>query len=59
LMAAALGAVFIWFAWKALAAPDPGMKNAKALFAYSILYLFAIFALLLGDSIAQRAFSPA
>jgi protoheme IX farnesyltransferase len=56
LVSAALGAGFVWYAWKALAAPDTGMKNAKALFAYSIIYLFAIFAVLLGDSIAARAF---
>jgi protoheme IX farnesyltransferase len=31
------------------------MRNAKALFAFSIIYLFAIFAVLLADSIAQRA----
>ena len=55
LVAAALGACFVWYAWKALTTPDPGMKNAKTLFAYSIVYLFAIFAVLLGDSIAQRA----
>ena len=57
LASAALGAGFVWYAWKALAAPDMGMRNAKALFAYSIVYLFAIFAVLLGDSIAARALS--
>ena len=57
LASAALGAGFVWYAWKALAAPDAGMRNAKALFAYSIVYLFVIFAVLLGDSIAARALS--
>jgi heme o synthase len=57
LASAALGAGFVWYAWKALATPDPGMRNAKALFAYSIVYLFGIFAVLLGDSIAARALS--
>ncbi|RUU11781.1 protoheme IX farnesyltransferase, partial [Mesorhizobium sp. M6A.T.Ca.TU.002.02.2.1] len=31
------------------------MKRAKALFAYSIFYLFAIFAVLLADTIVLRA----
>ncbi|NGO49946.1 heme o synthase [Allomesorhizobium camelthorni] len=57
LASATLGAGFVWYAWKALAAPDAGMRNAKALFDYSIVYLFAIFAVLLGDSIAARALS--
>ena len=34
------------------------MKPAKLLFAYSIAYLFAIFAVLLADTIATRALSP-
>jgi len=33
-------------------------KPAKLLFAYSIAYLFAIFAVLLADTIATRALSP-
>jgi protoheme IX farnesyltransferase len=32
------------------------MKSAKALFAFSIFYLFAIFAMLLADTIAKRVF---
>jgi protoheme IX farnesyltransferase len=51
----AFGAGFVWHAWKALAGADAKMATAKALFAYSIVYLFAIFAMLLADSIAQRA----
>ena len=31
------------------------MKPAKALFAYSLLYLFAIFAAYLADSVVERA----
>jgi protoheme IX farnesyltransferase len=54
-----LGAGFVWYSWKALASSDTAMKNAKALFAYSIVYLFAIFAVLLGDSIVQRALAAA
>ncbi|MBA1139434.1 heme o synthase [Mesorhizobium neociceri] len=59
LVSAALGAGFIWHAWKALVIPDKEMKPAKALFAYSIFYLFAIFAVLLADTIAMRAFMSA
>jgi protoheme IX farnesyltransferase len=54
IVAAALGLGFIWHAWKVLAAPDKEMKPAKALFAFSIAYLFAIFAALLCDSIVAR-----
>lgn len=56
---AALGAGFIWHAWKVLVVPDKEMKPAKALFAFSIFYLFAIFAILLADTIATRAFMSA
>jgi heme o synthase len=55
IVSAALGAGFIWQAWKVLAIPDKEMRPAKALFAYSILYLFAIFAMLLADTITMRA----
>ena len=34
---------------------DRVMKPAKALFAYSLLYLFAIFAAYLADSVVERA----
>lgn len=52
---AALGAGFIWHSWKVLAASETELKPAKTLFAYSIFYLFAIFAALLADTIAMRA----
>ncbi len=57
IVAAGLGAGFIWYAWKVLKMPDGdrAMKPAKALFAYSLLYLFAIFAAYLADAVAQRA----
>jgi len=55
IIAAALGVGFIWHAWKVLTAPGKEMKPAKALFAFSILYLFAIFASLLADTIVARA----
>jgi protoheme IX farnesyltransferase len=51
-----LGAGFVWYAWKVLTMPsaDKTMKPAKALFAYSLLYLFGIFAVYLGDSAVER-----
>ncbi|RWO07953.1 MAG: protoheme IX farnesyltransferase [Mesorhizobium sp.] len=58
IVSAALGAGFIWHAWKLLVdkrwAEGREMKRAKALFAYSILYLFTIFAVLLADTVAMR-----
>lgn len=55
LVAIALGVGFVWHGWKLLVAGDQGMKSAKALFSFSILYLFAIFATLLVDTIVARA----
>lgn len=57
LAAALLGAGFVWYSWKVLLMPDGdrAMKPAKALFGYSLLYLFAIFAAYLADSVVQRA----
>ena len=56
LFAAALGLVFVWHAWKVLRMPgaDRAMRPAKVLFAYSVFYLFAIFAALLADGIVGR-----
>jgi heme o synthase len=59
IVSAALGAGFIWHAWKLLGSPSGDKSSAKALFAYSILYLFAIFAVLLVDTLVTRATSPA
>ncbi|MCV3210602.1 heme o synthase [Mesorhizobium sp. YC-39] len=55
-VAALLGAGFIWYAWKVLrmAEDDKVMKPAKALFGYSLLYLFAIFAVYLADCVVGR-----
>ncbi|TIS88295.1 heme o synthase [Mesorhizobium sp.] len=52
-----LGTGFVWYAWKVLrmADDDRAMKPAKALFGYSLLYLFAIFAAYLGDCVVGRA----
>ncbi len=56
LFAAALGLAFVWYAWKVLRMPeaDRAMRPAKLLFAYSVFYLFAIFAALLADGIVGR-----
>ncbi|MBZ9662114.1 heme o synthase [Mesorhizobium sp. ESP-6-4] len=56
-VSAALGAGFVWYAWKVLAMADDdrAMKPAKALFGYSLLYLFAIFAAYLVDCVIGRA----
>jgi len=56
-VAAVLGAGFVWYAWKVLgmADDDRAMKPAKALFGYSLLYLFAIFAVYLADCVVGRA----
>jgi protoheme IX farnesyltransferase len=55
-----LGAGFLWYAWKVLVMPsaDTGMKPAKALFGYSLLYLFGIFAALLADVVLSRIVWP-
>ncbi|TGQ35718.1 heme o synthase [Mesorhizobium sp. M00.F.Ca.ET.216.01.1.1] len=52
-----LGTGFVWYAWKVLrmADDDRAMQPAKALFGYSLLYLFAIFAAYLGDCVVGRA----
>ena len=58
MIAAALGIGFVYYAWKVLQMPDSDqvMKPAKSLFAYSLLYLFGIFAAYLADAVAHRAF---
>src|SRR5690606_41440250 len=55
-IAAGLGAGFVWYSWKVLRMPeeDRVMGPAKRLFAYSILYLFAIFSALLLDSVLTQ-----
>jgi heme o synthase len=54
--ALALGAGFVWYAWKVLTMPpgDKAMRPAKALFGYSLLYLFGIFAVYLAESVVAR-----
>ncbi len=53
--AVALGAGFIWHAWKLYARPDPDDRQAMKTFAYSILYLSALFGFLLIDHYARIA----
>lgn len=55
--ATALGAGFVWYAWKVLRMTDEdqAMKPAKALFGFSLIYLFAIFALYLVDIALMHA----
>ena len=51
-----LGTGFVWYAWKVrMTDDDRVMKPAKALFRYSLLYLFAIFAIYLADCVVGRA----
>lgn len=52
-LAGALGVGFVWYAWRVLRSTDNGA--AKALFGYSLLYLFAIFAFVLVDHVVVRS----
>ncbi|WP_159590693.1 heme o synthase [Chelativorans xinjiangense] len=55
-VAAVLGGGFVWYSWHVLRMDegDRAMGPAKALFAYSLVYLFAIFAALLVDGMISR-----
>ena len=50
-LAAVLGAIFVGFAWQVfkMADGDQAMRPAKRLFAFSLLYLFLLFAMLLAE----------
>ena len=54
--AAVLGVMFLLYAWRVLIMPeaDRNMKPAKALFGFSLVYLFAIFAVYLADGVVTR-----
>ena len=56
LVAAALGLGFVFHAWRVLRmrSEDRLMRPAKALFAYSLLYLFGIFAAYLAEIVFSR-----
>lgn len=51
--ASVLGIGFVWYAYRVLTTVDT--RPARALFGYSLLYLFAVFALVLADSIVLRS----
>ena len=55
-LSGALGLGFVWYAWQVLRMNDSDtvMKPAKQLFAYSLVYLFAIFAIYLADVSVTR-----
>ena len=55
-LSGALGLGFVWYAWQVLRMDDSDtvMKPAKKLFAYSLVYLFAIFAIYLADVSVTR-----
>jgi protoheme IX farnesyltransferase len=51
LAAGVLGLEFVRRAWQLLVAPERELAPARRLFAFSILYLFAVFAALLADGL--------
>ncbi|MBX3583795.1 MAG: heme o synthase [Rhizobiaceae bacterium] len=55
-LSTALGVGFVWYAWQVLRMHDEdrAMRPAKALFGYSVIYLFAIFAIYLADAVVER-----
>jgi protoheme IX farnesyltransferase len=50
--ASALGAVFMWLAWRLWRSPVGAKPPARRLFAFSIFYLFALFAAILAEDMA-------
>ena len=56
IVATVLGVGFVYYGWKVLRMSDGDrqMKPAKALFGFSLLYLFGIFAAYLADSLVAR-----
>jgi protoheme IX farnesyltransferase len=53
-----LGAMFIWSAWKVWNMPDgdKAMVPAKKMFGFSLIYLFAIFGVLLVEALVTPLF---
>ena len=51
-----LGAMFVWQSYSVWKMPDgdKAMVPAKKLFGYSLVYLFALFSILLGEAIVLR-----
>ncbi|WP_274425104.1 heme o synthase [Chelativorans sp. YIM 93263] len=56
IVAAALGGGFVWYSWRVLrdGGADKNAQPEKALFGFSLVYLFAIFAALLCDGLIAR-----
>lgn len=56
-VSAILGGLFIWHAWKVLRMPDTDrqMQPAKSLFRFSLIYLAAVFAVLLTETLVADA----
>ncbi len=56
LVSLGLGAGFVWYAWGVLkmSDEDKAMAPAKALFGFSLVYLFVIFAAYLGDRVVAE-----
>ncbi len=50
-ISSAFGAGFLLLAWRVFRSPPRDKESAKQLFAYSILYLFALFAALLVEDL--------
>ncbi len=57
---AILGALFVWHAFKVWRMPeaDRAMVPAKKLFGFSLVYLFALFAILLGEALVAPFLAP-
>lgn len=56
-----LGAMFVWMTWRVwkIAGADEKLLAEKKLFGFSIFYLFALFAILLGEAVIERVFDVA
>lgn len=50
--AAALGAGFVWLAWRVMVAEENDRRPARRLFGFSIIYLFGLFAAILLERVA-------
>jgi heme o synthase len=56
IISAVLGVLFVYYAFKVWQMPEADriMKPAKKLFGFSLIYLFALFATLLGEAVATK-----
>ena len=53
-VSAVLGAKFVWHAWKVQRTGNDYLGEARRLFGFSVLYLFVLFAVLLGEACFAR-----